>query len=139
MTVNSNFSNPESHALNFSMRAKSIANNVISRLKRRVSLPGNSRLSFNIRSNANLSIYRVSEQSDESPEKKSSELYCKNSAKTVSPMTKARQYQSENGEEDTKRHASRKASSRGRVSQSFYFHANRLSLWKANNSILDKT
>ena len=111
MTGASNFSNPESGALNFSMRAKSIANNVISRLKHRVSIPGNSRLSFNYRSNANLTIYRVSEQSDESPEKKSSEVWGKNSAKTVSPMTKARQYQSENGDnagDDTKRHSSRK-------------------------------
>ena len=52
-------------------------------------------------------------------------------------MTKAHQYQSESGEDETRRHASKQASSRGRVSQSFYFHANRLSFWQSNASILE--
>lgn len=58
---------------NFSSRSKSFANNVIHKLKRRVSFHSGiqSRPSFHMRSQANLSIYRVSEASNESPDKHS--------------------------------------------------------------------
>ena len=55
---------------NFTSRSKSFANNVLSRLKRRVSFAGRSNArSFHMNSKANLSIYRVEEESNESPSK----------------------------------------------------------------------
>ena len=62
-----------------------------------------------------MSIYRVSEASNESPDKLSAKKY-------------------KLGGEDRTEQVIRDQSmlSRGRVSASFYFHANKLSAWKSN-------
>ena len=101
----------QDHSMPLTCRSRSFANNpIINRLKRRVSFASgqNSRPSFHMRSHANLSIYRVSEASNESPDKMSSGKPSKNNATGVL--------------------------SRGRVSASFYFHANKLSAWQSNLS-----
>lgn len=64
-------------AKNLGERSKSLASLVIHKLKRRVSFRGRSGLgqsrpSFHMRSHANASIYKISESSNESPEKHSS-------------------------------------------------------------------
>ena len=96
--------------LNFTSRSVGGANNVIHKLKRRVSFASRSRLSFHMKSAANLSIYRVDEVSNESPEMKSSEKERDNKVEV---------------DDETRR-----VGSRGRASSSFYFHANNLSVWQ---------
>lgn len=104
-----NFTN---RAKSFSLRSNSITNNVIQKLQRRVSFRAPScsmRQSFHMRSKDHLSIYRVSEASNESPDKVSNSK--RNSV-----------------------NRRRDKSQSGRISASFYFHANRLSAWQSNAS-----
>jgi len=114
----SGFSHNQNESSNFTTRSKSFANNVIHKLKRRVSFRGGntSRPSFHIRSNPNLSIYRVSEASNESPDKNPS-----SSKKQWRPEDNRTEHLGESG-----------VFSRGRFSASFYFHANKLSVWQSN-------
>ena len=106
-----NFTN---RSKSFSLRQKSLTNNVIQRLQRRVSFRATSsrRESFNVRSNANLSIYRVSEASNESKKHGSAS--------------------GDNGIPVSNRH--RDKSQSGHISASFYFHASRLSAWQSDLS-----
>ena len=112
------------HSHNLIPRSKSFANNVIHRLKRRVSFAGGNskgaltRPSFHMRSQANLSIYRVSEASNESPEKQSA-----GGNRSSIAQKKSNSKEKKDG-----------LGSRGRVSASFYFHANKLSVWQSNVS-----
>lgn len=70
-----------------------------------------SRPSFAMKSHANLSIYRVSEASNESPDKMSSNNML---------------------EDDYPKDDQTSLSKRSGFSASFYFHANKLSNWKAS-------
>lgn len=68
------------------------------------------------RSQRHLAIYPVSEASNESPEKMSSGNAKRNKSSTLKPD---------------------QAKSRGRVSASFYFHANKLSVWQSEADLHD--
>lgn len=126
--TNTSMDASQNQSLNFTSRSKSFANVVIHKLKRRVSFAGgnlnlnNSRPSFHMKSHANLSIYRVSEASNESPDKVSSGKVTRRKSLHVSA---AGADQTSLGLGSTKR---------GRVSASFYFHANQLSAWQSNLS-----
>lgn len=110
----SGFTHKLNETVHFTQRSKSFANDVIHKLKRRVSFRSNSRPSFHIRSNQNLSIYRVSEASNESPELVSSSKKPHHDNKNRMGLLSD----------------SSRVFNRGRFSASFYHHANRLSAWQ---------
>ncbi len=110
-------------AKNLGERSKSLASLVIHKLKRRVSFRGKSGLgcqsrpSFHMRS----SIYKISESSNESPEKHSSN---KQQNASVNHLNRY-----EDNFDTTLMNKGQ-----GGASASFNFHANQLSIWQSNIS-----